>query len=103
MLNWFEDRQNRCAEIKLRAGRRAGEPLAEDVSFGGMLVKTEKTFPENEEIEVFFTIPGLSQGIQARVRVARLGPGSLIGLEFLNLSPESEKVIQQYLAAQSAP
>jgi len=79
------------------------EGKAEDVSFGGMLVKTEKTFPENEEIEVFFTIPGSSQGIQARVRVARCEPGSLMGLEFLNLSPESEKAIQLYLAAQSVP
>ncbi len=89
--------------IHCQSSQAIVEGRAEDVSLGGMSVKTEKTFPENEEIEVFFTIPGSSQGIQASVRVARLEPGSLMGLEFLNLSPESEKVIQQYLAAQSVP
>ena len=90
-------------DVLIQSHQTIVEGKAEDVSFGGMLVKTEKTFPENEELDVFFTIPGSSQGIQARMRVARLEHGSLMGLEFLNLSPESEKAIQQYLAAQSIP
>ena len=86
-------------DVLIQSHQPIMEGKAENVSFGGMLVKAEKTFPENEELDVFLIIPGSSRDIQARVRVARLEPGSLMGLEFLNLSPESEKAIQQYLAA----
>ncbi len=75
----------------------------EDVSLGGILVKTAKTFPRNEELDVFFKVPGSAQRIEARVLVVRLEPDVFMGLAFLNLSPESEKAIQQYLAAQSIP
>ena len=76
---------------------------AEDVSLGGILVKTAKTFPRNEELNVFFKLPGSAQGIEARALVVRLEPDVFMGLAFLNLSPESAKAIQQYLAAQSVP
>ncbi len=79
------------------------EGTAEDVSLGGILVKTAKTFPRNDELDVFFKVPGSEQAIEARVQVVRMEPGVFMALAFLDLSPESENVIQQYLTAQSLP
>ena len=79
------------------------EGKVEDVSLGGILVKTGKTFPRHEKLDVLFKIPSAAQGIEARVQVVRMEPGVFMALAFLNLSPESEKAIQQYLAAQSVP
>ena len=89
--------------IHCRSSQEIVEGNAEDVSLGGVLVKTTKTFPRNEQLDVFFKVPGSAQGIEARVQVVRLDPGVFMGLAFLNLSPESDKVIQQCLAAQSVP
>ena len=74
-----------------------------DVSLGGILVKTGKTFPRHEKLDVLFKVPGSEQAIEARVQVVRMEPGVYMALAFLNLPPESEKTIQQYIAAHSAP
>ena len=87
-----------CQSTEIVVGGRV-----EDVSLGGILVKTGKTFPRHEKLDVFFKLPGSEQGIEARVQVVRMEPGIFMALAFLNLSPESEKMIQQYLAAQSVP
>jgi len=79
------------------------EGKAENISSSGILVRTEKTLSQDEEIELFFTVPGSTQGIQARGRVAHVVPGMFMGVEFVNLSPESTQQIEQYVAAQSVP
>ncbi len=89
--------------IQCRSSQTIVAGKAEDVSLGGILVKTAKTFPRNEELDVFFKVPGSAQRIEARVQVVRLEPDVFMGLAFLNLSPDAEKAIQQYLAAQSTP
>ena len=89
--------------MQCRSSQTIVAGTAEDVSLGGILVKTAKTFPKNEEFNIFFKVPGSAQRIEARVLVVRLEPDVFMGLAFLNLSPESVKAIQQYLAAQSIP
>ena len=79
------------------------EGKAENISISGILVRTAKTLPQGEEIDLFFTVPGMTQGIQAQGRVAHVVPGAFMGLEFVNLSPESTQQIEQYIAAQSVP
>ncbi len=79
------------------------EGKAENISISGILVRTAKTLPQGEEIDLFFTVPGMTQGIQARGRVAHVVPGAFMGVEFVNLSPESTQQIEQYIAAQSVP
>ena len=79
------------------------EGKAENISISGILVRTAKTLPQGEEIDLFFTVPGMTQGIQAQGRVAHVVPGAFMGIEFVNLSPESTQQIEQYIAAQSVP
>ena len=79
------------------------EGKAENISISGILVRTAKTLPQGEEIDLFFTVPGMTQGIQAQGRVAHVVPGAFMGVEFVNLSPESTKQIEQYIAAQPVP
>ncbi len=79
------------------------EGKAENISISGILVRTAKTLPQGEEIDLFFTVPGMTQGIQAQARVAHVVPGAFMGVEFVNLSPESTQQIEQYIAAQSVP
>ncbi len=79
------------------------EGKAENISISGILVRTAKTLPQGEKIDLFFTVPGMTQGIQAQGQVAHVVPGAFMGVEFVNLSPESTQQIEQYIAAQSVP
>ena len=79
------------------------EGKAENISISGILVRTAKTLPQGEKIDLFFTVPGMTQGIQAQGHVAHVVPGSFMGVEFVDLSPESTQQIEQYIAAQSVP
>ena len=103
----MERRTHKRAALDVIIFRRPSQTIVagrtEDVSRGGILVKTAKTFPRNEELDVFFKVSGSAQGIEAKVLVVRMEPDVFMGLAFLNLSPESAKAIQQYLAAQSVP
>ncbi len=103
----MERRTHKRAALDVIIHRRPSQTIvagrAEDVSLGGMLVKTAKTFPLNEELNIFFQVPGSAQSIEARVQVVRLEPDVFMGLAFLNLPPDAEKAIQQYLDAQSIP
>ncbi len=54
--------------IYCRSSQAIVEGTAEDVSPGGILVKTAKTFPRNEKLDVFFKVPGSAQAIEAGVQ-----------------------------------
>ena len=87
-----------CQSVQLSV-----EVRAENVSINGLLVRATKTFPEDKEITVSFVLPGSTQAIRSRARVTHVVPDMFMGLEFLDLTPESKEQIEQYIAAQSVP
>ena len=84
--------------IECRSGSVTVAGKAENVSLGGMLVRAEKTFPWDEEVTVSLVLPSSAQTIQARARVAHVVPDAFMGLEFVDLSPVSRRLIEKYVA-----
>lgn len=88
--------------IECRSGQTTIEARAENVSISGLLIRTETSFPEDEEITIRFSLPGSDHPIQCRARVAHVVPDAFMGVEFLDLPPESLDRIEKYLAAAPA-
>lgn len=91
--------------IQCQAGPEVVQGRGENISISGLLVRMERTetLPEDEDIAVSFSLPGSEQVLSLRARVAHVVPGSFVGLEFLDPSPESTALIEQYVAAAPSP
>ena len=71
---------------------------AENISTSGLLIRAATTFAEDEEVDLRFRLPGSEPEIQCRGRVAHVVPDVFMGVEFVDLPPEFNKLIQEYLA-----
>ena len=106
--DWSGKEQRQHKRVLLRvpitchASQTTVEGSAENVSVSGLLIRAEKTFAEGEEITLRFHLPGSSEGIECRVQVAHVVPDVFMGVEFLNLPPESFALIEKYVAAAPA-
>jgi len=88
--------------VLCRSGQTKVEGMAENVSVGGLyLVRAAKTFPVNEHIIVEFAIHGSKQALEARV--VHEVPDLFMGVEFLNLPPNSKELIELHVATQLIP
>ena len=89
--------------IDCQGVRDAVHGQATNISLRGLLVRCRTVFPEDEEIEVTFTLPGSRQPILSRARVAHVVPDAFMGLELLDPTPESREQIERYVAAAALP
>ena len=87
------------ASIQCRSGKSVVEALAENISINGLLVRSNKPFPQDTEISLSFTLPGSSRRIESQARVAHVVPDAFMGLELLNLTAESRAEIERFVAA----
>ncbi len=88
--------------VLCRSGQTKVEGMAENVSVGGLfLIRVAKTFPVNEKIIVEFAIHGSKQALEARV--VHEVPDLFMGVEFLNLPPNSKELIELHVATQLIP
>ena len=76
---------------------------ATNISTSGLLVRCRTVFPQDEEIQVTFTLPGSRKLIEARARVAHVVPDAFMGLELIDPSPEAKDQIERYVAAAPLP
>lgn len=76
---------------------------SEDMSLGGMLVRSALAVPQGAEVRVSFTLPVTNETVEldATVRWARGGRGGehALGLQFTNLPLEIRRVITSYVHA----
>lgn len=84
--------------IECRCGPKLISGRAENISAGGLLVRAEQTFPWDEEVSVTFVLPGSTEALQVRTRVAHVVPDAFMGLEFFELSAPARERIEQYLS-----
>jgi c-di-GMP-binding flagellar brake protein YcgR len=89
--------------IDCRGARDAVHGQTSNISVSGLLVRCPTIFPQDDEIEVTFTLPGSRNLIRTRARVAHVVPDAFIGVEFIDPSPESKQEIEQYVAATPVP
>ena len=84
--------------VECRAGRATLEGLAQNISSSGLLIRTPTPFAEDEEITLRFTIPGSSDRIECRARVAHSVPDAFMGVEFVDLPEDLLARIEEYAA-----
>src|SRR5436190_22926047 len=68
-----------------------------DLSTRGMFIPTRKVFPVGSVLKVRFRLPRSNFQINARAEVRHCTPGMGVGVEFVKLSPEAMKAIQNEL------
>jgi hypothetical protein len=76
------------------------EPIparAPDLSPEGMFINTPLHFPEGAVLKVSFRLTGSNRLINVRAEVRYCLPGVGIGLEFVDMSPESRRAIREEL------
>ena len=97
----FEKRVNRRVPIVTRVEAHAGESphiiLAQNISTGGMLVRTANPLPEGETIQLRFTLPGVEREIHVTALVQHVTPGEFMGVRFVEISPEDADAIWQFV------
>jgi PilZ domain-containing protein len=72
---------------------------AENISSSGVLVRCSQPFPEDSELSVSFTLPGSTQAIIAKARVAHAVPAVFMGLEMISVAPDAQQRIDAYVEA----
>ncbi len=87
------------AEIKHGGMSLAGR--TEDISVGGVLVRTDSELPRLAKVTVRFTMPLSNERVElaATVRWSRTsrGGGHALGLQFTELDPEIRRVLHSYV------
>src|SRR5512145_550034 len=97
----FEKRISRRVPIVTRVEAHAGAGphiiLAQNISVGGMLVRTADPLPEGETIELHFSLPGAESEVRATAIVQHVTPGEFMGLRFTQVSPADADAIRQFV------
>lgn len=70
-----------------------------DLSEQGMFIQTARRFPDGAVLKIRFRLAHSLYEVAARGEVRYCLPGVGIGVEFLEISPEARRAIQQELQA----
>ena len=89
--------------IRCQSGTSVVEGKGVNISSTGLLVRVEKTYPQDEEITVIFSLPDSGQEIRSKARVAHVVPDEFMGLELLDLAEAFRQRIEQYIASAPRP
>ncbi len=82
---------------------RLGIGLVQNISEGGLLVKTPNTFDPKTEVTVRFNLPPIPHGrhIECQGMVIHAKPGVHMRIEFLQMKEEHRKAIAEFVQAGS--
>ncbi|MHB8419032.1 MAG: PilZ domain-containing protein [Myxococcales bacterium] len=94
-----------AAQLRCRGAMGPGHLFfdTQDLSIGGAFLRADLLLEQGEELEIEFELPGVSQPLRSRARVAwvrrgetdRSAPG--MGIEFLDLSPGDRQALADFL------
>ena len=87
--------------VECRSGQSSLACQIDNVSISGLLIRTEKPFPQDEDLTLRFSLPS-GRGIECRARVAHMVPTAFMGVEFMDLAPEAAAAIEEYIATAPA-
>jgi c-di-GMP-binding flagellar brake protein YcgR len=81
-------------------GHREEIPVrAPDISAGGIFINTARHFPEGAVLRIEFRLCRTDILVKARAEVRYCLPGVGVGLEFVDISPESQRAIEEEVSA----
>jgi uncharacterized protein (TIGR02266 family) len=87
------------AKIEAQAGGFPFIAIAEDISEGGVRVKTANPLAEDSVVHLKFTLPNSEKEINVSGVVRHVNPGSGMGVQFADLEGATLEVIRQYVSA----
>lgn len=89
--------------IECRSQQTVVAGMAENISMSGLLVRSARTFAEDDVIAVSFALPGSSQPIRSQAQIAHVVPDVFMGLELLGLPEDSRARIENFIASVPVP
>jgi PilZ domain len=73
------------------------DELLRDVSVGGAYLQSRQVFPIGSVLNFRFKIPNVTNFVSCTAIVRNMEVGGGIGVQFLDLSGENRKLIEQYV------
>ncbi|MCI0403545.1 MAG: PilZ domain-containing protein [Acidobacteria bacterium] len=96
-----DKRTSRRVPLVIRVEAQAGGSphilLAQNISVGGILLRTAGSMEEGESFDLKFILPGEEVEIQVTGRVQHVTPGQFAGVEFTNLGPGDADAIRRFV------
>lgn len=85
------------AKIEAQAGGFPFIALAENISEGGMLVRTASPLDEGAVVHLVFTLPGTERQIKVNATVRHVKPEQSMGLKFEDLDDDDVEAVRKYV------
>ena len=104
------DRVNLKIAVQLEHDSQLQRFYSQNISGGGIFLEVHTLIPLDQEVNLSFNIPGQAKPMQLRAKVVRhhamqtmdddMNPKTVqgVGLAFVQLSPEDQKIIEQFVA-----
>jgi uncharacterized protein (TIGR02266 family) len=83
--------------IEAQVGGESHSVTAENVSPGGMLIRSSKTLPEGTKVKLIFTLPGTKQEFRLSGTVLHVSPDAYMGVRFDDLTPEQVQALTLFV------
>lgn len=91
-------------EVQYRTAQEFTAAYAENISGGGIFIRTQRPLSLNREMQLRFTLPGLSRTFVVRGLVVWANPSPSrssfppgMGIKFMELDPEAKTIIAQFV------
>jgi uncharacterized protein (TIGR02266 family) len=83
--------------VEAQAGSSPQILLAQNISAGGILLRTANPLAEGARLDLKFLLPGTEKEIRAAGRVQHVTPGEFVGVQFLELNPADADAIRRFV------
>jgi transcriptional regulator with PAS, ATPase and Fis domain len=84
--------------VTLSYGEQQIQASSADISSGGLAIRSPMALADDSLFEVSFTLPGVSEAMTAKARLAWMGPEGLAGLTFVDVHPAFQRELHRWLA-----
>jgi type IV pilus assembly protein PilZ len=95
-------------EVRYRTGQEFLSAYSQNISGGGIFVRTARPLPLNHRVRLRFTLPGVPHRFEVNGIVVWSNPGSGhgsfssgMGIKLMDLDPYSKKLITEFVKAKS--
>ena len=87
------DRKKLIVDVRFEGGDTTGISSTENISIGGLFIKTNQKFEEGTPLHLTLTLDGTEVSINGFVVFVEEGHG--VGVRFEDLSPNTEELIKR--------
>lgn len=85
------------AKIEAQAGGFPFLALGENISEGGMLVRTVSPLEEGAVVHLRFTLPGTDREIHVNATVRHVNAGQSMGVKFEDMDEKDSQAVKEYI------